>query len=240
MQSVMTNSDLALCSVQGLSVHRGTSLVLEDLNFQLNRGSLCGLTGPNGGGKSTLFEVLMGWRSISSGSLEWKNNASISLLPQVSDQPQNLPITVKDFVAMGTWGRKSQSKPALDLDACLSLLSLETIQKKLVRELSGGEWKRACLARCLVQPADVYLLDEPFNHLDISSEERVGHLLQDLRLKGKTFFVISHDWHAMNHFMDSLILLNRRILSQGSVAEVTQNYRDRLDPRHHEWMHLPS
>ncbi len=225
-------------SIENLSLRRGRDWILKDISLSVPAQSVVGLSGPNGGGKSTLFEVIAGLRKPTAGILRRRDKASIALLAQNPIVPRSLPVSVEDYVSMATWF-KSESEPALTQQEAIDRLGLKDIRDRLVRELSGGEWKRVCLARCLVQGADLYLLDEPFNHLDMQGEEFLGHLMQDLALKKKkTFFVISHDWHAMNHFFGRVILLNQRILADGSVKDIANRFLRWDHPEGHEWMHL--
>lgn len=227
-----------ILTVNHLSASRQGRRVIDDISISLKEGALTGLTGPNGGGKSTLFEVLLSEISPDAGQWSWARPVEISYLPQQQSLKKLLPVTVSQFVEMGLWGPKKKCTAALSFDETIQLLSLQEITDEKVGELSGGQLKRVLIARCLVQAADIYLLDEPFNHLDLHIEEILGHQIQDIaRSKGKTFFVISHDWHAMDHFMDHLILLNTKVLASGSVRDVSQVYSNWRDPRHHKWLH---
>ncbi|MDB5038203.1 MAG: zinc transporter ATP-binding protein [Bacteriovoracaceae bacterium] len=229
----------SLLEFKNVSVRRGSEVVLESVSFKLTLHQIIGLTGPNGAGKTTLFETLMGLCPITSGEIEWAKPIEMAYLPQQVMPKKIMPLTVEDFVKMGTWGINKKSSPALGFEDALKVLELRSISKKLVSEISGGEWRRALLARSLVQRADLYLLDEPFNQLDLQMESRVGQLLQDLsRSHHKTFFIISHDWHAMDHYFDRLLLLNKRIIADGSVREVSDVHMNWKAPEHHEWMHL--
>jgi len=228
-----------LLRASNLNFSREGRLILEDLNFAIKSQELVGLAGPNGGGKSTLFEVLMGWHEFKGQCGGSERNPEVTLLSQNVIKPRSIPLTIETFIEMGTWGINRKSLPAMSPDEVIKALHLNAIRSKSIHEVSGGQWRLACIARVLVQSADLYLLDEPLNHLDLASEEYVGHLLKDLAAqKQKTFFVISHDWHAMEHFFDRVILLNRRILADGPVREVGQIYSNWRDPASHSWMHL--
>ncbi|MBN8554553.1 MAG: ATP-binding cassette domain-containing protein [Deltaproteobacteria bacterium] len=228
-----------ILSVRNLDFIRQRDRILDGVSFDLKEASITGLTGPNGGGKTTLFEILLNFRRATGGEIKWHRPLLCAYVPQVNLPRKVLPLTVKDFVEMGTWGpRQKQGSAALTLEESLESLHLHSISEKLISELSGGEWKRASLARSLVQAADLYFLDEPFNHLDLHMENQIGHLLQKLkREKNKTFFVISHDWHAMDHFFDHLLLLNVRLIAEGSVREISDISMNWRDPQHHAWMH---
>lgn len=228
----------ALLEVKNLSVKRGAESVLENLSLKLLPHQIVGLTGPNGGGKSSLFETLLGTLSAVSGKITWSHDVEISFLAQQLLPRKVLPLTVKDFVEMGTWGPEKNASPAFRPQEILEILHLSPVAPRLISEISGGQWRRALLARALVQPADLYLLDEPFNQLDIETENRVGHILKDLtKNKGKSFFIISHDWAAMDHYFDRLIFLNKRLMAEGSVREVAELCMNFSHPEHHEWMH---
>lgn len=227
-----------LLEVKDLSANRGGQTVLDAVTFTLTEGGIIGLTGPNGGGKSTLFEVLLDNLRSSGGAWKWSRSVDLAYLPQQLNLRKTLPICIEDFIAMGTWARNKKASAALTVKEAIELLDLKEVLQKRISEVSGGQWKRALIARCLVQPADIYFLDEPFNHLDLKIEEKLGHRLQELsRNAKKTFFIVSHDWHAMDHFFDQLILLNQKIISIGSVREISALYMNWKDPHHHQWMH---
>jgi ABC-type Mn2+/Zn2+ transport system ATPase subunit len=227
-----------LLELKNLTVKRGAEIVLENLSLNLMPHQITGLTGPNGGGKSSLFETLIGNLAPMSGEMIWSHSVEIAYLAQQLLPRKILPLTVKDFVEMGMWGPKKRSKVVFTVSDILKLLKIESLSGHLISEISGGQWRRALLARCLVQPADLYLLDEPFNQLDLETENRLGHLLKDLtKQHQKTFFIISHDWAAMDHYFDHLLFINKRLLAEGAVRDVSERSMNWSHPEHHQWMH---
>ncbi len=227
-----------LLAVNNLQIKRKGDLVLDGASFTVDAHQITGITGPNGGGKSSLFEAIMGFLPLSGGTISWSSSVQLAYLKQQVLPRKMVPLSVKDFVSTGTWGPRQNSQPAVTITEALKVFEIDSIANRLVNEISGGQWRRALLARCLVQPADVYLLDEPFNQIDIQMENCIGHLLKDLvRTKQKSFIVISHDWHAMDHFFDKLLFLNQKVLASGSVREIGEKVMNWKNPQHHEWMH---
>lgn len=230
---------VARLEVKNISVKRKNELVLEKVSFHVSMPGMMALTGPNGGGKTTLFEVLLGWIKPCAGEIIWPKGQGrvLSYLSQQVERPRMAPLTVNDYILMARWA-PSPSSEAFRLEELVEILELKNLRDVLISELSGGEWKRVCLARTLYSCADLYLLDEPFNHLDVLMEDRIGHALEDaVKNKQKTFLVISHDWHAIDHHFTEALLLNKRILIEGSVREVSDRYLNWRDPKHHEWIH---
>lgn len=213
--------------------------MLDSLSMNVPLHSVTGLTGPNGGGKSTLFEVIAGYFSEYSGEMLWQSSSEVALLQQQLLPKKFLPVKVREFVEMGTWGPVKKSAPALKVNEALETLDLRGVENKLIGEISGGQWRRSLLARTLVQPADLYLLDEPFNQIDLEIESRIGSLLRALvKNSKKTFLIISHDWHAMDHYFDHLLVINKRLLAEGSVREMSDVFLNWRNPEHHTWMHM--
>jgi len=156
--------------VCGLDYHYDRQRVLHQVAFQLRPGSLTALVGPNGAGKSTLLHLLQGQLQPSAGAVELDGapvrrcRRRIALMPQKGEIDWRFPITVAEFAGLG---RLAASRAGCcDVDGALQRVGLEAMKSKRLDQLSGGQQQRALLARTLVQPADVLLLDEPCAAID--------------------------------------------------------------------------
>ena len=161
-----------MLSVQQLCVRRGSELVLDHLSFGLQPGSLTALVGPNGAGKSTLLQTLEGNLALESGAIAWEGvplsrplaRQMLALMPQRGEIAWSFPITVGELVALG---RLAGQRPGCcDVEAALQLVGLAGLAGRRLDQLSGGQQQRALLARTLVQPARLLLLDEPCAAID--------------------------------------------------------------------------
>lgn len=205
--------------------------VLHNIEFTIPEGRSVGIIGPNGAGKSTLLKSLLnliakdkGEITILGGGLK-EVRKRIAYVPQRSTIDWDFPITVKDTVLIGTYPtigvlkrpRKIEKKWALK---CLEKVDMVEFRDRQIGELSGGQQQRVFLARALAQRADLFLLDEPFVGIDVTSEEMIVKILKELRDEGKTILVVHHDLNKAEKYFDELLLLNKELIAAGSVKEV--------------------
>lgn len=159
-------------------------------------GSLAVIAGPNGAGKSTLLEVLAGTRVPTSGARRMAG--SVAFVPQRAAIPPRLPVSVKDVVSVGTWGRlgfwRRMDSSARELVArSLERLDILPLARHPFASLSGGQQQRALLAQGLAREADVLLLDEPTTGLDAASSLRIRRVLREEAARGVAVVCVSHD-----------------------------------------------
>lgn len=188
-------------------------------------GHLIGIIGPNGGGKSTFLKSFMGFTNPVSGKVKIPKGLQVAYVPQKDSVDWSFPITAKELVLMGRYGRMGffQRLKKADIEAASSALELVQMQSfadRQISELSGGQQQRLFLARALVQGTDVLLLDEPFSGIDVSTEKILISLLKDLRNQGKTIFIVHHDLSSASEYFDWLIMLNTRLIAAGPTKEV--------------------
>jgi len=220
-------------SIEALTIAYNGVPAVVDVNLQLQPGSICGLVGMNGAGKSTLFKALMGFVAQQRGSIlieglpvaQAQRRQAVAYVPQSEQVDWNFPIRVQDVVMMGRYGRMNLLRwpRAVDREAVESALTrvdLLPLRQRQIGALSGGQRKRAFLARALAQGARVLLLDEPFTGVDLRTERLIIALLLELRQQGATVLIASHDLDAIPSFCDRVVLINRTVLAYGETSEV--------------------
>jgi ABC-type Mn2+/Zn2+ transport system ATPase subunit len=205
---------------------------LEAVTFSIPCGERAAVVGPNGAGKSTLFKVIVGLRPHTTGDVLVHGHShhagdcpSIGYVPQREAVDWNFPVTVMDVVLMGRvkelgWLRRPGRA---DRDAAfteLKQVGLEALASSPIGDLSGGQQQRAFIARALAQRADVLLLDEPFSGVDVEAQAAIFDILDDLRARGLTVLISTHDLEMATTRFDRLLLLNRRLLADGPAESV--------------------
>ncbi|MET3862649.1 zinc/manganese transport system ATP-binding protein [Dietzia sp. 2505] len=179
-------------SAHGLCYGYAGREVLHDVSVELTYGTVTAFAGPNGSGKSTLVELLAGVRSPLRG--EVRRLGSVSLVVQRPAAPETLPLTVRDTVSMGTWGRRISRREARGVVAeMIETVGLDGLESRPLTELSGGQRQRALLAQALASRADIVLMDEPDAGLDSASRQHIHELLAEQAGRGVAVGCASHD-----------------------------------------------
>ena len=185
-----------LARLLGVGVSFGDRTALADVDLDVPVGVVTVVAGPNGAGKSTLLEVVAGVRQPTSGTRSV--TATIAFVPQRTAIPDGLPVTVRDVVTVGAWGRVGRWRP-LDrraraaVDEALDRLDVADLAQRPFAALSGGQRQRALLAHGLARGADLLVLDEPTTGLDAVSAERIRVTLLDEAARGAAVLAVSHD-----------------------------------------------
>jgi manganese/iron transport system ATP-binding protein len=209
-------------------------LALRDANLRLSSGTICGLIGLNGSGKSTLFKTIMGFLQPLSGTVSVSGQSSreaqraglVAYVPQSEEVDWNFPVSVWDVVLMGRYGHMNRLRMPKKRDLELARESLERVgmidfKNRQIGELSGGQRKRAFLARALAQEGKIMLLDEPFGGVDATTEKVIIRLLTELRDQAHTVLISTHDLDSVRGFCDAVALIaNRTVLEYGPTEQV--------------------
>jgi manganese/zinc/iron transport system ATP- binding protein len=189
------------------------------------------VVGPNGAGKTTLIKAMLDLVPISAGRVLIagrpydEQRRKVAYVPQRGSVDWDFPTTALDVVMMGRYGALGWIKRPGAREKQASMEALEKVgmaafAHRQISQLSGGQQQRVFLARSLVQDADVYLMDEPFQGVDATTERAIVTLLQELRASGSTVIVVHHDLQTVAEYFDWVTLLNVRRIASGPTAEV--------------------
>ena len=212
--------------------------VLWDVDMDVPSGILMAIIGPNGAGKTTMIKSILGLIKPAAGQVLvygkpfGEQRHLVGYVPQRGSVDWDFPTSVLDVVMMGRYGalgwlkRPGISERAAALDA-LYKVGMKSFAERQISQLSGGQQQRVFLARALVQDAQLYFMDEPFQGVDATTERAIVTLLQELRSAGKTVVVVHHDLQTVPEYFDWVTMLNVRRIASGPVSDVftEQNLR---------------
>ena len=187
-----------------ITVEYGSTLALDDVSLEINSGDFVAITGPNGGGKSTLLKTLLKLIRPTSGTVEYYMNGAsverlhIGYLPQKSNIDNRFPITVEEVVASGLYGDRrnwrGQFSNAVQekIDSTLRLMGVADLRKRVIGSLSGGQLQRTLLGRAVISDPDIVVLDEPLSYVDHNFIEQIYKIVEDISRRA-TVILVSHE-----------------------------------------------
>ncbi len=216
--------------VEDLTVAYGDTPVLWDVDMEVPPGVLMAIIGPNGAGKTTLIKAIMGIVQPVAGYVSvfgkpyLDQRRMVGYVPQRNSVDWDFPTSVLDVVMMGRYGLlgwlrrpgRTERKAAME---ALEKVGMTDLAVRQISQLSGGQQQRVFLARALVQDALVYLMDEPFQGVDATTERAIVTLLKEMRSEGKTVVVVHHDLQTVPEYFDWVTLLNVRCVASGPMKE---------------------
>jgi len=204
--------------------------VLKDCNATIEGPTITGIIGPNGAGKSTLLKAILGLIQSSGeilidGEPVKKVLQKIAYVEQKSQIDFTFPITIRECVALG---RTVKKKPLQRLtkedwekvDAAIEEVGLTDLASRQIGALSGGQFQRVLLARCMVQEAQYIFLDEPFVGIDMLSEKVIMTIIRKWKEEGKTILMVNHDLSKVKEYFDQVILVKHAIVASGKTEDV--------------------
>ncbi|GLU48432.1 metal ABC transporter ATP-binding protein [Nocardiopsis ansamitocini] len=219
--------------VNGVTVRYGDVLALDRVDLTVPGGVICGLLGTNGSGKSTLFKAMTGMIAPLNGTVaingltpsKARRRGLVGYVPQAEQVDWAFPVRVADVVMMGRYGHMGPTRRPRNADRAavaeaLARTDLTDLADRQIGALSGGQRKRAFVARGIAQGADVFFLDEPFAGVDKRSEATIVAVLREMRAAGRTLIVSTHDLASVPGLCDEAVLLQQHVVARGTPAEV--------------------
>lgn len=215
--AVITFDDLTL----GYSSHPA----VHHLSGEVVKGSLTAVVGANGSGKSTLMKGIVGIVEPMSGTCAISPKVKFAYLPQQSELDRTFPARVVDLVSLGLWPRRGligrhRQEDREAVSKALTSVGLDGFEKRPIDTLSGGQLQRALFARVLVQDADLILLDEPFNAIDMRTLVDLIALIKRWHGEGRTVMVVVHDFDLVREHFPQALLLARHPVAWGDAKTV--------------------
>jgi zinc transport system ATP-binding protein len=216
------NDCLAL-SIENLAFTIDGTVILQDVSFTVEQGEFIGIFGPNGGGKTTLLRILIGFAKLTQGAIKIfgrtpdRARSYFGYVPQLTNFDRKFPISVFEVVAMGllrklTWYGALPKEHRIKVYTVLERVGLLPYAKRSFPLLSGGEAQRVLLARALVSEPKLLFLDEPTASVDSAAEKEIREIL--LTLKGDTtILMVSHDLQTLATDVDRLLYVHRSVIA---------------------------
>ena len=205
--------------------------VLRDVDLGVERGEFLAIAGPNGGGKTTLLRLVLGLEQPSSGKVEL-HVRRIAYLPQRAQAAVDAPLTVRELVTAGRAPRTRLIGPLAAADRtavreAIARVGLAPQADRRLTALSGGQQQRAFIAKALAAEPELLALDEPTTGVDTEAQEAIAALLQRLRADlGMTVLYVSHEFGAVERFVQRIVLVRGRIVFDGSPADLPDVWHD--------------
>lgn len=224
------DKEAPVLSLENLHLEYNGNTVLQNVSIKIQTSELIAVVGPNGAGKTTLIKIVAGILKPNKGNVcvyghKPGGHVCIAYVPQRSQVDWSFPVTVAEVVMMGRIRKIGPFRWPTKMDwdfiqQALQRVEMSEFASRRIGELSGGQQQRVFLAQALAQEAEIILLDEPFTGLDLSSQEAILSTLRELKEIGVAILVSTHDLSLANEYFDKVILINRRLVSFGTPAEV--------------------
>lgn len=205
-----------ILNIEHVSKIFGEKVIFDDVSYGIHQGDKIGIIGINGTGKTTILKIIAGLEEPDEGQIIMQNGLRITYLPQNPEFPPNA--TILDYVADGKWQRDWAT--ASEAANILNKLGITDHEEK-IEHLSGGQKKRVALARTLVNPADVLILDEPTNHIDNEMASWLEDYLQ--KFKG-ALIMVTHDRYFLDRVTNKILEI-----SHGKLYSYEANYSKFLE-----------
>ena len=209
----------------------GKRVVLNALNFEIQKGDFFGIVGPNGAGKTTLLKAILGLLKPVKGEINFLKNGkghkkSIGYVPQHASVDEIFPVTTLEMVLMGRYAKmgifkRSKNRDYKIANKMLKNVGMKNLSKRNYRELSGGQKQRTLIARAMVSEPDILILDEPVEGMDVQGEIAIMELIKVLHAEySLTAILVCHDLNIVANYVKTLSIIHKNTLKLGPVDSI--------------------
>lgn len=203
-----------LISLHNVSHHFGPKTVLSHVDLTVDEGDFVAITGPNGGGKTTLLRILLRLLKPSEGTVTThRRGLTLGYLPQKNAIDSHFPITVREVVTMGLnmgLTRRITAQERARVDDTLQLVGLHEVQGQAIGQLSGGQLQRALLARAIIGEPQLLVLDEPLSYIDKHFEQRLYDIIGAVA-QHATVVLVSHEMSTIARMVTRHLIVEQHL-----------------------------
>ena len=208
----------SIIQISNVGMQWAGKTVLTDVSLTVNRGDFLAVTGPNGGGKTTLLRIILKLLKPTCGTVTYLRDGApcsrlpIGYLPQKNMIDPRFPITVREVVASGLLGSGADGgfKQAESVENAIGMVELESHADTPIGALSGGQLQRALLGRALISKPEILVLDEPLSYIDKRFEDHIYRIIADVAPKS-TIILVSHEMSVISTMANRHIIVDRTL-----------------------------
>lgn len=213
----MRSHNNSLITLQHVSMRYDRRAILKDIDLEIKQGDFLAVTGPNGGGKTTLLRILLKLLKPTAGSVNYSftspsDRQPIGYLPQKNLIDHRFPITVKEVINLGLMAVKNLTKQEKEtrLAETVELLGLADHADSIIGEISGGQLQRTLFGRAIISHPQMLVLDEPLSYLDKHYEKKMYEIIESL-MPSTTFVLVSHEMSTIAEMANRHIIIDRSL-----------------------------
>lgn len=213
-----------ILKVRDLTMKFDTKTVFQKLNFDLQKGSMTALLGPNGTGKTTLISILMRLLIPTAGYFKFDASVRLGYVPQFRNIDAEYPLSIKSFIGLNAPLLKTRQVKT-EIEREITETHLNNIENTRMGEASGGQKQRAYLAQALLDHPNMIILDEATASLDPVAKEELMKLIKHLNQQhGMTVLFVTHDVPLAKQYMTDYLYLNHGTIKQGKMSAFEGDY----------------